>query len=386
MRLSMRFDPPDGDYEMSPLQELNIGVVGACGRGSSFKAACDALPNVAIHAVCDTNKADLPGAAERLGAREAYAKYENMIEGSDIDAVIIGTPMPCHVPQAIAALQHDLHVLSEVPAGVSVEEFRRLVKAWRRSEGLYMMAENYTYMRPNVIIRGLVEEGLMGTPYYAEGEYIHELKDLNEVTKWRRNWQTGINGITYGTHSLGPILQWMRGDRVVEACCAGSGHHYRDPRGDEYENEDSCVMLGKMESGGLVKIRVDMLSDRPHAMTNYQLQGTDGCYESARAPGEPNRIWLRTHDPDAGAWMDLEDLPGDFLPEYWKKWQEIAHTTGHGGGDFFELLDFIDAIGEVRPCPIGMHRAMDMTLPGLISQQSINEGGKWLEVPDSREW
>ena len=29
---------------------------------------------------------------------------------------------------------------------------------------------------------------------------------------------------------------------------------------------------------------------------------------------------------------------------------------------------------------------MDMTLPGLLSQQSIEEGGSWLDVPDSRDW
>jgi hypothetical protein len=29
---------------------------------------------------------------------------------------------------------------------------------------------------------------------------------------------------------------------------------------------------------------------------------------------------------------------------------------------------------------------MDMTMPGLISQQSIAEGGRWIDVPDSRAW
>ena len=29
---------------------------------------------------------------------------------------------------------------------------------------------------------------------------------------------------------------------------------------------------------------------------------------------------------------------------------------------------------------------VDMTLPGLISQWSIVEGGSWIEVPDSRTW
>jgi hypothetical protein len=29
---------------------------------------------------------------------------------------------------------------------------------------------------------------------------------------------------------------------------------------------------------------------------------------------------------------------------------------------------------------------MDMTLPGLVSQQSILQGSAWLPVPDSRAW
>lgn len=27
-----------------------------------------------------------------------------------------------------------------------------------------------------------------------------------------------------------------------------------------------------------------------------------------------------------------------------------------------------------------------MTLPGLVSQQSIDQDGQWLSVPDSRAW
>jgi len=365
---------------------LKLGIVGACGRGASFKTACDAVRGVGIEAVCDSNARELPAAAKRLGAKARYTDYDRMLARADLDAVIIGTPMPYHVPQAIAAVRAGLHVLSEVPAGVSIEECRDLVLACKGRRSIYMMAENYTYMRPNAIVKELVRRGLFGTPYYAEGEYIHELKGLNELTKWRRTWQTGVNGITYGTHSLGPILQWMPGDRVVAVCCAGSGHHYRDPRGAPYENEDSCVMLGKLRRGGLVKIRVDMLSDRPHNMVNYHLQGTDGCYESARAPGETHRVWLRSRAKDPHTWMDLEEVADEFTPPMWKKFALLASKTGHGGGDFFEVLDFVDAARGRRPCAIGIHQALDMTLPGLCSQLSIAQGGTWVAVPDSRLW
>ncbi len=366
--------------------KLRLGIVGACGRGQSFRAACEALGTVEVRAVCDINAEALPAAAKLLGAAEQYTDYDRMLEKSRLDGVIIGTPMPLHVPQAIAALDRGIHVLSEVPAGVAIDECRALVLACRRSSAAYMMAENYTYTRPNVLVRELVSRGLFGTTYYAEGEYLHELKGLNEVTRWRRRWQTGVDGITYGTHSLGPILQWMPGDRVVSVCCAGSGHHYRDPRGEIYENEDSCVMLCRMAGGGLVKVRLDMLSDRPHAMTNYSLQGTDGCYESARARGERGRIWLRSLGKPVDEWTDLAELEAEFLPAMWREATEIARKAGHGGGDYFEILDFVDAALGRRPAPVGIDEAMDMTLPGLVSQQSIAQGGRWIEVPDSRRW
>ena len=365
---------------------IHLGIVGACGRGASFKLACEALRNVRIRAVCDTNAEKLDEARQRLGADEMYVDYDDMLAKSDLDAVIIGTPMHFHVPQAAAALKRNLHVLSEVPAGVSVEECKRLVQTSKNSRGVYMMAENYTYIRTNVMVREMVGRGEFGTPYYGEGEYLHELKGLNEITTWRRKWQTGINGVTYGTHSLGPLLQWMPGDRVVSVSGAGSGHHYKDPRGDEYENEDTCVLLGKMRGGGLVKIRVDMISDRPHAMTNYQLQGTDGCYESARAHGETGWVWLRSKCKDANTWLKVDDLAEEFLPDFWKKATETAAKAGHGGGDYFEVLDFVDAVVGKRPPAIGIHESMDMTLPGLISQQSILQGGRWMDVPDSRDW
>jgi len=368
-----------------PSECIKVGIVGAAGRGASFRAAFDAHPATRIHAVCDVREDKLAEAAERLGATETYTDYEEMLDKSGVDAVVIGTPMQLHAPQTIVALARDIHVLCEVTVGVSIDECRAVVEATKASKAMYMMAENYTYIKSNVLVRALAQQGLFGETYYAEGEYLHELKELNEVTKWRRTWQTGVDGLTYPTHSLGPILQWMD-DRVVRVACEGSGHHYRDPRGDIYENQDSVVMLAKTAKGGLIKIRVDMLSDRPHAMTNYSLQGTRGCYESARSRLEPHKIWLADLAPDTNTWMELDELEEAYLPEMWRDPPEAALKAGHGGGDFFEVLDFVNAITGEAPCPIGIHEALDMTLPGLVSQASILEDGTWMDVPNSRAW
>ena len=151
-------------------------------------------------------------------------------------------------------------------------------------------------------------------------------------------------------------------------------------------------MLCKTARGALIKIRVDMISDRPHAMTNYQLQGTDGAYESSRGgPGDRPKLWLRALS-DEPRWSDVDELLTDdafaeaHLPEMWRHPPPEALRAGHGGGDYFEVRDFVRAARGEAPCPIGIHEAMDMTLPGLVSQQSIAQGGAWLDVPDSRTW
>jgi predicted dehydrogenase len=366
------------------VSQLKFGVVGAAGRGASFFSAISGNPGARVEALCDLNEQGLAETAARVGVTKIYTDFARMLDEAGLDAVIVGTPMPLHTPQAIMALERGIHVMSEVPACVSLDEARQLVAATRASKATYMMAENFTYMRPNVLVRAIARAGLFGEMYFAEGGYIHELKGLNEITTWRRKWQTGINGCTYPTHSLGPVLQWM-GERVVQVLCIGSGHHYRDPRGDEYENEDSISMSCRTERGGLIQIRVDMLSNRPHNMTWYSLQGTKGCYEAARGLTDQPKIWLADRS-DKIEWRPLEDLAEEFLPEEWQHPSEAQLQAGHGGGDYLEVQDFVRSIRAGTPPPIGVHEALDMTVPGLISQQSIAQGGVWVDVPNSRDW
>jgi len=365
-------------------EQPQVGIVGAAGRGGALASAL-AANGADIRAVCDVRGDSLDDHARHTGASEAYTDYAEMLDRSQLDAVVIGTPMHLHVSQTLMALERGVHVLCEVPAAVSVDECRQLVSACRRSRATYMMAENANYMRSGVIVAEIARQGLLGEVYYTEAEYLHELKDLVERTTWRRKWQVGIDGITYGTHSLGPILQCMPGDRIARVCCEGSGHHYRDPRGNDYA-QDTSVMLCKTARGGLAKVRMDLLSNRPHAMMVLQVQGTEGAYESARGSREGrDSMWFRALSEEM-RWHDLDTIADRYLPQQFRDSAEEAATHGHGGADYFMARDFVRTLRAEIPCPIGVHEAMDMTLPGLISQQSIAQDGAWLAVPDSRKW
>ncbi|MEE2658466.1 MAG: Gfo/Idh/MocA family oxidoreductase [Candidatus Latescibacterota bacterium] len=368
---------------MGSTQELRIGIVGACARGRAFrKALQDRQPHVHLAALCDIDGDALAQAVQSMGAERGFCNFEEMFNDGDIDAVIIASPMHLHARQSVAALECGLHVLSEVTPAVTVEECRQLVRAATASTGIYMLAENCNYTTQSLVVGELVRRGLFGTCYYAEAEYLHEVKELNERTPWRRKWQTGIDGITYGTHSLGPVLSWLAGDRVTEVSCAGSGSHYTDPRGDAY-HQDTSVMLCRLASGGLIKVRVDMTSERPPVTTTYQLQGTGGCYESARRDDEGDRVWLRELTDDPHCWLDLDDLVECYLPASWR--ERPVGTGGHSGSDERVTHAFINAVIDGKSPQPGIHEAMDMTLPGLVSQRAVASRG-WEPVPNSRGW
>ncbi len=363
----------------APAPRLRVGIVGR--RGASGAAGLRAA-GAEVFALCDLDAETLEQMGQQLGVppERRFTRYEDLL-ASGVDAVVVGTPMHLHAPQCVAALEAGKHALSEVTAAVSLSQCRELLAAVRRGQrhGLvYMLAENYCYSRQNVLVRALAAAGDFGDPYYAEGEYLHDVKSLHHhpdgSPTWRATWQVGRNGCTYGTHSLGPVMQWLGLEPISSVCCLGSGVH-TDP---EHAIEDSVLMLCKLASGRLARIRLDMMSNRPHAMANYTLQGTSGCYESARAPGEQDRIWLRRLGKVR--WQPIGELSAA-LPAWYRDGEALAAEAGHGGGDFFTAWDFARACrGEIQ-IPIPIEDALAWTVAGLCSQESIAQGGMPIPVP-----
>ena len=360
--------------------KLKVGIVGA-PRGQSFVRSFQVIEETDVTTICDLNIDTAERVANQFNIDQRYNDFGKMIQ-SDLDIIVVSTPMPLHAPQSTIALQEGKHVISEVPAATDLQQCWKLVQSVEDGKNKYMMAENYVYMKPNILIRELAKQGLFGDIYFGEGQYIHELKAFNEITKWRRKWQTGRNGCTYPTHSLGPVLQWFE-DRVSTVSCFGSGHHYKDQSGRQYENEDTITMICKTTRGGLIEIRVDMLSDRPHNLNYYSLQGTKGCYEAARGLGDQPKIWLEEYS-DQAVWKPLSDFEEQYMPEIWRNPPQEALQAGHGGGDYFEVREFVDSIINDTKSPIDIYESLDMTVPGLISEVSINRDSIPVEVPDFR--
>ena len=367
------------------MKKLKIGIAGV--RGLSTVMGLNALPDVEITALCDLDEDVLEKKGDKLNiAKEhRYRIFDDMLE-SDIDAVIIATPMQCHVPQAIAALEAGKHVMSEVTAGVTMDELFWLCETVEKYGKTYMMAENYLYTPQVQLVRELVRRGMFGECYYAEGSYLHNLNGLfvypSGKTSWRSFWQCGKRGAFYPTHSLGPVMQWFPGDRITEISTFSPGIY------NDYglRQDSGTTTMCRMESGKLAQIRVDCMSPRPHNMTHYFLQGTKGAYQSAQGFGDKDKIsFVGEGNPDSHMkWQALTDY-NEYLPERYRTATDEQKAAGHGGGDFFLVADFINAIRTGESPIVDVYTACEWTAVGLLSELSVVNNGRTIEVPNFRK-
>lgn len=368
------------------MKKIKIGIAGT--RGLSTLMGLQSIEDVEIAAMCDLDEGHLKEAAERIGNGniKTYRIFDDMLE-SDIDAVIIATPMQCHVPQAIAAMEAGKHVMCEVTAGVTMDELFWLCETVEKYNKIYMFAENYIYDPRIQQIKNMVKAGLFGDPYYAEGMYLHNIGDLfvypNGKTSWRSFWQCGKRGNFYPTHSLGPVMQWFEGDRITEISTFSPG--VRNNMG--LRQDSGTTTMCRTEKGKLIQIRVDCMSPRPHNMDNYQLQGTNGIAQLKLHGDDYDRVSFIDDEHDSPIhnmkWKKLSDY-NMYLPERYRNATEEQLKAGHNGGDFFIVEDFINAIRTNTQPELDVYKACEWTAVGLLSELSVTNNGRTIEVPNFR--
>lgn len=385
---------------------LRFAVVGA-GRGKTFIQAAGRIPEqVKLVAVCDSNPASLDRARE-IADLKFYSDYDQVLQDAEIDAVCIATPVPLHARQSILALEAGKHVLSEVTATHTIEEGWDLIKTVEKTGLTYMMAENYCFMRPVLMVQNMVEAGLFGEITFALGHYIHAVPNLlfhsdGELT-WRGQLRRDWHGNTYPTHSLGPICRWLginKTDKLKTTATwttksRAAAHYARLFRPDHpelhapdaWKHNDSSTTMIQTQNGVLIESRFDCLSKRPHNMAQHELQGTKGCVASPIQAHEDWLVWLEGYSEEAQvgvpkSWQSLNSLADEWEHPLWRAHLKEAEKAGHGGGDYFVLREFAGAVEENRTPLIDVYDAVTWSSLTPLSQQSVDAGFAPVEVPD----
>jgi predicted dehydrogenase len=356
------------------MDKLTIGLVG-CSRGRGIVRMFNAHPEVDVTALCDTDEKKLAeqGDAFKLNDSALYTEYGKMLD-TPLDAVIIATPIKLHADQTIQAIEAGKHVLCEQTVAYTVADCERVVEAVKKSDRVYMMAENYCYFHYVRQWRDIIKKGDIGKIVYAEGDYMHEIIDLlvNKETG-EYYWRHERPPIWYCAHTLGPPLFLME-DRIVKGCGLTSGFSKMPDYSDHLGFLDFEIGLFQTQKGAVIKILRSQVVSRPH-MVWYALYGTKGHLENSR---------LDKHSDDGIHYVEGQPKKDNTPVPFSKVDPSLpadAAGGGHGTSEYYMIRDFIEAVQSGASPAIDVVKACDMTIPGIIAHESAMKGGEWMDVP-----
>ena len=399
-------------------RKVKLGFIGTGLRGQWMLWLAAKYPEVEIPAICDIDDGMINSALKILndaGRPEPriYKKNEedfrSMLDIETMDGVYIATPWEWHHPMAIAAMKNGVHVGTEVPAALTVKECWDLVNVSESSGKFCMIMENVCYRRDVMAILNMVRKNMFGELLHCQGGYQHDLRHVKfndginpygggvefgekgySEAKWRTQHSIDRNGDLYPTHGLGPVSSMLdinRGNRMLHLTSAASQprglHNYIvDKGGKDHPNAaidfkcgDIVTTVIKCSQGQTIVLSHDTNSPRPYSL-NFRVQGTQGIWQK-----DARSIYIEGVSEEEHRW-DNED---QYLTEYdhplWKRFEDQAAGSGHGGMDFFILRAFIESLKGAEPI-LDVYDAASMSVVSPLSEKSIRLGSASVKVPD----
>ncbi|MET0409767.1 MAG: Gfo/Idh/MocA family oxidoreductase [Polyangiaceae bacterium] len=134
-------------HSNEPTPLLRVLHVGVGNRGLWPIELCTPQTGFVPAALCDVDPAALEAARDKtgLGSEVCFARYEEALERSDVDCVIICAPTIFHVPYVSLAIERGLPVLTEKGMSPDWAGARRVVELARKKNAKACVAQNYRY-------------------------------------------------------------------------------------------------------------------------------------------------------------------------------------------------------------------------------------------------
>lgn len=362
------------------MSQLRIAVVGL-RFGATFAHLYRLHPDVAEVVLCDADPAALAKVAGELGGARTLPDLDAVLADRAIDGVHLCTPIPLHVPQALACLQAGKHVACAVPAATDLDGCRQLVAAERDSGKRYFMAETQNFSSEFLLVRELIASGRLGRIQYLKGAH-HQNMD-----HWPGYWK-GLPPMWYATHALMPLLA-LAGAPITHVSCLGSGS-IRAELAQCYGSPFACeTAIFRFANGLAAQVERTLFETAAPTCENFEVFGSEQGFSHNRVLrlGEQRSPWGRglvvqqehVHPP-----LRLDLLP----PAFAQRLLGVdggnparPRHEGHGGSHPHLVHEFVSCIRDDRPSAIPAATAAACCAAAVVAHQSALQGGVQLPVP-----
>ena len=295
---------------------IKIGLIG-CGSIAEFGhiPAIQKVAGFRLHALYDQDFSRAMRLQHQVHIPHAYPTEEAFFS-SDIEAVVICTPVPIHYKNVVDAAKYGKHVLCEKPLGMSEEEMLEMEKVMNEARRMLFTGFNYRFSQSARDIHRLIREKAIG-----------EVRLLRLIYNWHLHgkWHWNENGqrvdselrvgrmieggpmVDCGVHQIDLARWWL--DSEVE-WQQGIGVWL-----DNYEAPDHMYLHMAHACGAHTMVEMSFsyntTSKEPRSHFQYEIVGTDGVIRYNR---EEHSFELRnSHGTQYLPWHPEKSFTGMYI-------------------------------------------------------------------------
>ncbi|OON99191.1 MAG: dehydrogenase [Epulopiscium sp. Nele67-Bin004] len=344
------------------MQKVRLGIIGVGQQGSFYTMLLTGkqvrpgrfigdqkFDNLEIGAFCEIDPQITATLKDAFPDIPVYDNYKEMLDSGKVDAVITCVPHYLHPEMGIEALNRNIHVLLEKPAGVYTKQVQEVIDAAAaRPELVFGVFFN---QRMNPLYRRLkeiIDNGEIGnirrtnwliTTWYRPSAYY-------EMSAWRATWGEEGGGVlvNQAPHQI-DLIQWLCGmpERVYAKC------KYGYQRNIAVEDEVTAVFdYGNGATGVFVTCTHDLMgTDR------LEILGDKGKIVVDKSKTATITRFVKSEqeiDADVRGLEQVQKLMsgGESSPELYT--QEIIESDSVWGLQHADILrDFSDSIVNNTP-------------------------------------
>ena len=187
------------------VEKSRIGIVG-CGdhQRRALLPQLATVEQAELVACADVDEVAAVTASNQFGFERPYLDYRDMLDGEDLDGVMITTPHHLLKSAAIDAIESGCNVFIEKPMGVNVQEALEIRDAADRSGVSVMVGYCLRYAEGRRTMKSLIESGAIGAI-----TAINAGKGTSPLDGWRTEVDKGGGVLLWlGVHITDQVL-WM---------------------------------------------------------------------------------------------------------------------------------------------------------------------------------
>lgn len=195
------------------MEKIRIGMIGTGGMAHVHVRQLLKCEEADIVALADVNEESCAVMIAKQGLQSVklYSDYRQMLDETELDAVLICTPHTLHFQEAMDALRHGCHVLIEKPMATSEAEALEIIEA-AKHHGKVLQVSYQRHFQPEFLfIKQAIESGTIGRLTSVTASLYQEWKQLTEGS-WRQNPALSGGGMLMdsGSHII-DVLLWTTG-------------------------------------------------------------------------------------------------------------------------------------------------------------------------------